>query len=177
MFKQLACSDILLKNKNHWSSSEELSAIYTQGIYKRRAINRRSFGSYNLCWNSIETSKQPIWKVPSFTISFSRYPGHWFLILDVFGSIYLCAFCGLRVFLFCEYCSTFCWMTWQHYWRERDRMGSKPSIPVVKLPRDTVVIVTGASSGEIPPSFWPHPPIHMFRNLLATSFKQSQTIF
>lgn len=26
-------------------------------------------------------------------------------------------------------------------------MGSKPSIPVVKLPRDTVVIVTGASSG------------------------------
>lgn len=27
-------------------------------------------------------------------------------------------------------------------------MGSKPSIPVVKLPRDTVVIVTGASSGE-----------------------------
>lgn len=59
MFKQLACSDILLKNKNHWSSSEELSAIYTQGIYKRRAINRRSFGSYNLCWNSIETSKKP----------------------------------------------------------------------------------------------------------------------
>lgn len=27
-------------------------------------------------------------------------------------------------------------------------MGSKPSIPVVKLPRDTVVIVTGASSGK-----------------------------
>lgn len=68
MFKQLACSDILLKNKNQWSSSEELSAIYTQGIYKWQAINRRSFGSYNVCWNSIETSKKPIWKVPSLAL-------------------------------------------------------------------------------------------------------------
>lgn len=75
MFKQLACSDILLKNKNHWSSSEELSAIYTQGIYKWQAINRRSFGSYNLCWNSIETSKNPIWTVPSFYYFFLSLPG------------------------------------------------------------------------------------------------------
>lgn len=101
-----------------------------------------------------------------FTIPFFRYPEytvHWFLTLDVFlGSIYLCVFCGLRVFLLCEYCSSFCWMTWQPHWRVR--MGSKPSIPVVKLPRDTVVIVTGASSGENPfppptPSFWPPPSL------------------
>lgn len=56
-------------------------------------------------------------------------------------------------------------------------MGSKPSIPVVKLPRDTVVIVTGASSGETQPPqpllFDPHPLFHMFRNILATSFKES----
>lgn len=115
-----------------------------------------------------------IWKVPSFTISFSRYPGHWFLILDVLGSIYLCAFCGLRVFLFCEYCSTFCWMTWQHYRRERDRMGSKPSIPVVKLPRDTVVIVTGASSGEIPP-FFLTPPSHSHVSKPSSHFIQTKS--
>lgn len=173
MFKQLACSDILLKNKNHWSSSEELSAIYTQGIYKWQAINRRSFGSYNLCWNSIETSKKPIWTVPSFYYFFLSLPGiHCTLVSNTgrffLGSIYLCVFCGLRVFLLCEYCSSFCWMTWQPYWRVR--MGSKPSIPVVKLPRDTVVIVTGASSGEnpFPLHFDPHPLFHMFRNILAT---------
>lgn len=96
MFKQLACSDILLKNKNHWSSSEELSAIYTQGIYKWQAINRRSFGSYNLCWNSIETSKKPIWTVPSFYYSFPSLPGiHCTLVSNTgrfFGGVSICVF-------------------------------------------------------------------------------------
>lgn len=121
---KLACLNSKLAQTYYWRIKISDPVLRSFQLFIPRVFtnDRRSIGAHLVAITCAGTRlKQARNQYERFLVlRYPGYPVHWFLILDVFLELsFVCVFCGLQVFLFCEYCNTFCWMTWQPYWKER----------------------------------------------------------